>query len=431
MNNFSLLGKGGEKNDCLFLLPDRPIGIGTDPDKCSIIYSQDKNNISDFHCQLVPKKDGWTLADYSDKGTWLNGKKMNPYQAYPLKPGDVFYLASLENSFYFSIENANNSPQNPDQPQNLQWSPQNPDQTQNPQWTPQNPGQTQNPQWSPQNPGQTQNPQWSPQNPGQTRNPQWSPQNPGQPQNQELGVKEKFLAYKGRLDRKTYIIRGFYLSALNAIIWFIMGIILTFLWKSFSDITLVVVVLLPVLVMLIPGIMLNIRRLHDLDKSGWYNLLSIIPIVNFYVLYMLLVKEGTHGANRFGAEYHYQAPVNLSQREFEEKYLTFDGRLNRKPYALRLLCLLGSAIGIGLLAVLILSLIGSNNNDTQIITQIVLIPFTYSFPLLTIRRLHDLDKSGWFYLVMLVPLINLIFLIYLLFVKGTGGTNRFGSDPLI
>lgn len=46
-----------------------------------------------------------------------------------------------------------------------------------------------------------------------------------------------------------------------------------------------------------------------------------------------------------------------------------------------------------------------------------------------VRRLHDTDRSGWFYLIALVPLVNL-YLLYVLATKGTAGANRFGADPL-
>ena len=48
---------------------------------------------------------------------------------------------------------------------------------------------------------------------------------------------------------------------------------------------------------------------------------------------------------------------------------------------------------------------------------------------ITIRRLHDTDRSGWFYLLILVPIANL-YVVYLTLVKGTTGNNRFGADPL-
>ena len=50
--------------------------------------------------------------------------------------------------------------------------------------------------------------------------------------------------------------------------------------------------------------------------------------------------------------------------------------------------------------------------------------------MINIRRLHDLDKSGWWLLVALVPFVNIIFLLYLWLAPGTVGRNRFGSDPL-
>ncbi len=46
-----------------------------------------------------------------------------------------------------------------------------------------------------------------------------------------------------------------------------------------------------------------------------------------------------------------------------------------------------------------------------------------------IRRLHDTDRSGWTYLLLIVPLVNLV-VIYWLVKKGTDGANRFGGDPL-
>jgi len=47
-----------------------------------------------------------------------------------------------------------------------------------------------------------------------------------------------------------------------------------------------------------------------------------------------------------------------------------------------------------------------------------------------VRRLHDIDKSGWWYLINLVPLIGWIVFIVWACTKGTDGANRFGSDPL-
>ncbi len=55
------------------------------------------------------------------------------------------------------------------------------------------------------------------------------------------------------------------------------------------------------LALLIPCIAVSVRRLHDLDKSGWWYLLGLIPIVGPLVLLFWYVQPGTPGDNRFGA----------------------------------------------------------------------------------------------------------------------------------
>lgn len=47
----------------------------------------------------------------------------------------------------------------------------------------------------------------------------------------------------------------------------------------------------------------------------------------------------------------------------------------------------------------------------------------------SVRRLHDADKSGWWLLIMLVPLIGILLLLYWFVTRGTVGPNRFGPDP--
>ncbi|WP_051433383.1 DUF805 domain-containing protein [Promicromonospora kroppenstedtii] len=46
-----------------------------------------------------------------------------------------------------------------------------------------------------------------------------------------------------------------------------------------------------------------------------------------------------------------------------------------------------------------------------------------------VRRLHDTGKSGWFYLLCLVPFVGGIVIIVLLALPGESGPNRFGPDP--
>lgn len=53
---------------------------------------------------------------------------------------------------------------------------------------------------------------------------------------------------------------------------------------------------------LIPGLAVAIRRLHDTDKSGWMLLIYLIPLVGSIILLVFLVSEGTHGENTYGPD---------------------------------------------------------------------------------------------------------------------------------
>lgn len=98
--------------------------------------------------------------------------------------------------------------------------------------------------------------------------------------------------------------------------------------------------------------------------------------------------------------------------------LSFEGRMNRKPY-----------IMIGLVLMVVSSLVakyaGSGMLSTVLSVLLTLVGLSFH-----VRRCHDLDKSAWWCLLLLIPLVNFIFLIYLLCIKGTVGPNSYGPDPL-
>ena len=54
------------------------------------------------------------------------------------------------------------------------------------------------------------------------------------------------------------------------------------------------------LALLIPGIAVGARRLHDLDKSGWRQLIGLIPFIGALIQLVFFFLEGTKGDNRFG-----------------------------------------------------------------------------------------------------------------------------------
>jgi uncharacterized membrane protein YhaH (DUF805 family) len=56
------------------------------------------------------------------------------------------------------------------------------------------------------------------------------------------------------------------------------------------------------LVTLLPGIAVSIRRLHDLDRTGWWILLALIPVIGWIILLIWYMSKGTDGPNRFGPD---------------------------------------------------------------------------------------------------------------------------------
>jgi uncharacterized membrane protein YhaH (DUF805 family) len=56
------------------------------------------------------------------------------------------------------------------------------------------------------------------------------------------------------------------------------------------------------LAVLLPSIAVGVRRLHDLDRTGWWLLLGFIPLIGAIVLIVWFCSRGTVGANRFGPD---------------------------------------------------------------------------------------------------------------------------------
>jgi uncharacterized membrane protein YhaH (DUF805 family) len=52
----------------------------------------------------------------------------------------------------------------------------------------------------------------------------------------------------------------------------------------------------------VAALAITVRRLHDLDRTGWQCLLALVPLVNIYIWCLLLFQPGTHGANRYGPD---------------------------------------------------------------------------------------------------------------------------------
>lgn len=114
----------------------------------------------------------------------------------------------------------------------------------------------------------------------------------------EAVFKELFFTSKGRLNRKSYIYRSIFLSLVLSVI----QAVLTFASNTIGALELLFAVLLLVLGIfgVVASIMMLARRLHDLDKSGWWMLLLFVPLVNILFYIYILFFKGTEGPNQYG-----------------------------------------------------------------------------------------------------------------------------------
>lgn len=115
---------------------------------------------------------------------------------------------------------------------------------------------------------------------------------------------------------------------------------------------------------------------------------------------------------------------------FKELFFTSKGRLNRKSYIYR-------SIFLSLVLFVVqgvLTFAANTIGALELLFAVVAFGFSLfgfvSNIMMGVRRLHDLDLSGWWMLLLCVPLINLFFAIYIYFFKGTEGPNQYGDDPL-
>lgn len=113
-------------------------------------------------------------------------------------------------------------------------------------------------------------------------------------------VKDNYANFNGRARRREYWmfqLATFIIYIALFIVVAILGAIADFLGTIGG-----LLLLVAMLGLLVPNIAVLVRRLHDINKSGWFYFVSLIPLVGgFYLLY-LLVTEGDKGANQYGED---------------------------------------------------------------------------------------------------------------------------------
>ena len=109
------------------------------------------------------------------------------------------------------------------------------------------------------------------------------------------GVLKKYAVFTGRARRKEY----WMFVLFNLIIAIVLGVIDNMMHTVTSS-GIGLLGGLYALAVLLPGIGVSIRRLHDTGKSGWWMLLVFLPLVGGLILLILMVFDSQPGENQYG-----------------------------------------------------------------------------------------------------------------------------------
>jgi uncharacterized membrane protein YhaH (DUF805 family) len=109
-------------------------------------------------------------------------------------------------------------------------------------------------------------------------------------------VMERYALFSGRAMRTEF----WMFVLFNVIISFVLGIIDAILGLSSGD-GVGLLGGLYSLAVLLPSIGVSIRRLHDTNRSGWWLLLSFIPILGWIALLIFYVQDSDPGDNQYGS----------------------------------------------------------------------------------------------------------------------------------
>ena len=105
-----------------------------------------------------------------------------------------------------------------------------------------------------------------------------------------LDVLKKYAVFSGRARRQEYwmfVLINLLVAIAIAIVEAIIG-------------TAPLLGMLYALGVFIPSLAVAVRRLHDTNRSGWWLLIGLIPLIGAIVLLVFFVSEGTRGANQYG-----------------------------------------------------------------------------------------------------------------------------------
>ena len=104
-----------------------------------------------------------------------------------------------------------------------------------------------------------------------------------------IGVLKRYLDFSGRAQRMEY----WMFTLINILVMLGLAILDALLGLGFLS-------TIYALGVLIPSLAVGVRRLHDTNRSGWWLLIGLVPLIGLIVLIVFFVQDSQPGANEYG-----------------------------------------------------------------------------------------------------------------------------------
>jgi uncharacterized membrane protein YhaH (DUF805 family) len=105
-----------------------------------------------------------------------------------------------------------------------------------------------------------------------------------------LKVLKNYVGFRGRARRKEY----WMFALINIIIGFVIGFV-----EGLVNLVGIISTLY-CLAIFLPSLAVGVRRLHDTGRSGWWLLISLIPLIGFIILLVFLCEDSKENKNQYG-----------------------------------------------------------------------------------------------------------------------------------
>ena len=115
---------------------------------------------------------------------------------------------------------------------------------------------------------------------------------------------KKFIVFKGRSSRQEYISFSVFVFIISFLLSLIEGLL--GLFPSAEDWSVLESIF--VLVTILPSFSVMVRRLHDINKSGWWFFITLTIIGFIPFVYWVIFKRSDEGENKYGSN-----PLTVSE----------------------------------------------------------------------------------------------------------------------